>query len=49
MRTVIRRRYTLDEIADAHRYADTDHKIGNVAALIGNQTERPPAHRTPPP
>jgi len=41
LRTVIGRRYTLDEIAEAHRYADTGHKIGNVAVLIGNQTEHP--------
>ena len=39
LRTVIARRYTLDEIAEAHRYADTGHKIGNVAVLIGDQTE----------
>ena len=37
--TVIGRRFTLDEIAEAHRYADTGHKIGNVAVLIGDQTE----------
>jgi len=43
LRTVIGRRYTLDEIADAHRYADTGHKIGNVAVLIGHQHERPRA------
>ena len=36
LRTVIGRRYRLDEIADAHRYADTDHKVGNVAVLIGD-------------
>jgi NADPH:quinone reductase-like Zn-dependent oxidoreductase len=41
MRTVIERRYSLDEIAEAHRYADTDHKVGNVAVLIGDQTEHP--------
>ena len=40
LRTVIGRRYRLDEIAEAHRYADTGHKIGNVAVLIGDQTER---------
>jgi NADPH2:quinone reductase len=34
--TVIGRRYMLDEIAEAHRYADTGHKIGNVAVLIGD-------------
>jgi NADPH:quinone reductase-like Zn-dependent oxidoreductase len=38
LRTVIGRRYTLDEIAEAHRYADTGHKIGNVAVLIANQS-----------
>jgi NADPH2:quinone reductase len=31
LRTAIGRRYGLDEIAEAHRYADTGHKIGNVA------------------
>ena len=36
LRTVIGRRYTLDEIVDAHRYADSGHKIGNVAVLIGD-------------
>ena len=36
LRTVIGRRYTLDEIADAHRYADSGHKIGNVAVVIGS-------------
>ena len=41
LRTVIGRRFTLDQIADAHRYADTGHKIGNVAVLIGNPTEHP--------
>ena len=38
LRTVIGRRYRLDEIAEAHRYADTGHKTGNVAVLIGDQT-----------
>ena len=36
LRTVIGRRYGLDEIAEAHRYADPGHKIGNVAVLIGS-------------
>ena len=35
LRTVIGRRYTLDEIVEAHRYAESGHKIGNVAVLIG--------------
>jgi electron transfer flavoprotein alpha/beta subunit len=39
---VIGRRYRLDEIAEAHRYAETGHKIGNVAVLIGDQTEDQP-------
>jgi NADPH:quinone reductase-like Zn-dependent oxidoreductase len=43
LRTVIGRRYTLDEIAEAHRYADAGHKIGNVAVLIGEQPEHPRA------
>jgi NADPH:quinone reductase-like Zn-dependent oxidoreductase len=36
LRTVLGRRHTLDEIVDAHRYADSGHKIGNVAVLIGD-------------
>jgi NADPH:quinone reductase-like Zn-dependent oxidoreductase len=39
LRTVIGRRFTLDQIADAHRYADSGHKVGNVAVLIGDQTD----------
>jgi NADPH:quinone reductase-like Zn-dependent oxidoreductase len=39
LRTVIGRRYTLDEIVEAHRYAEIGHKVGNVAVLIGNRTE----------
>jgi NADPH:quinone reductase-like Zn-dependent oxidoreductase len=38
LRTVIGRRHTLAEIVDAHRYADSGHKVGNVAVLIGDQT-----------
>jgi NADPH:quinone reductase-like Zn-dependent oxidoreductase len=37
LRTVIGRRYTLDDIVEAHRYADTGHKVGNVAVLIGDE------------
>lgn len=37
LRTVIGRRHTLDEIVDAHRYADSGHKVGNVAVLIGKE------------
>jgi len=38
LRTVIGRSYTLDEIVEAHRYADSGHKVGNVAVLIGEQS-----------
>jgi NADPH:quinone reductase-like Zn-dependent oxidoreductase len=33
-RPVIDRRFTLDEIADAHRYVDLGHKKGNVIVTI---------------
>ena len=39
LRTVIGRRYPLDEIVEAHRYADSGRKVGNVAVLIGDGTE----------
>ncbi|HLG56616.1 MAG TPA: zinc-binding dehydrogenase [Vicinamibacterales bacterium] len=48
LRTVIGRRYTLDEIVEAHRYADTGHKAGNVAVLIGDQAEHAQAGRRMP-
>jgi NADPH:quinone reductase-like Zn-dependent oxidoreductase len=35
LRTVIGRSYPLAEIAQAHRYAESGHKVGNVAVLIG--------------
>ena len=38
LRTMIGRCLTLDEIVDAHRYADSGHKVGNVAVLIGDRT-----------
>lgn len=34
LRPVIDRRYTLDEIVDAHRYVDLGHKKGNVIVTI---------------
>ncbi|HET7467032.1 MAG TPA: NAD(P)-dependent alcohol dehydrogenase [Candidatus Dormibacteraeota bacterium] len=34
LRPVIDRRYTLDEIAEAHRYVDAGHKKGNVIVRI---------------
>jgi NADPH:quinone reductase-like Zn-dependent oxidoreductase len=33
-RPVIDRRYTLDEIAAAHRYVDEGHKKGNVIVTV---------------
>jgi NADPH:quinone reductase-like Zn-dependent oxidoreductase len=34
LRTVIDRRYSLDEIAEAHRYAEAGHKKGHVVVLV---------------
>lgn len=34
LRPVIDRRYTLDEIAEAHRYVDAGHKKGNVIVTV---------------
>lgn len=42
LRTVIGRRYPLDEIVDAHRYAESGHKIGNVVVRVDpSPLERP--------
>jgi NADPH:quinone reductase-like Zn-dependent oxidoreductase len=34
LRTVIDRRYSLDEIAQAHRYVEAGHKKGHVVILL---------------
>ena len=34
LRNVIGRSYSLSEIAEAHRYAQSGHKVGNVAVII---------------
>jgi len=36
LRTVIGRSYPLTEIAEAHRYAESGHKVGNVLILVNN-------------
>jgi len=37
LRTVIDRRYSLNEIAEAHRLAEGGHKKGHVVIVIGEQ------------
>ena len=36
LRSVVGRTYAMRDIAEAHRYADTGHKVGNVVVLIGD-------------
>jgi NADPH:quinone reductase-like Zn-dependent oxidoreductase len=36
LRNVIGRRYPLDQIADAHRYAQSGHKVGNVVVVVAS-------------
>ena len=36
LRSVVGRTYALRDIAEAHRHADTGHKVGNVVVLIGD-------------
>jgi NADPH:quinone reductase-like Zn-dependent oxidoreductase len=38
LRTVIDRRYSLEQLADAHRYVDTGQKKGNVVVTMDNRT-----------
>jgi NADPH:quinone reductase-like Zn-dependent oxidoreductase len=40
IRTVIDRRYSLDQIAEAHRYAEAGHKKGHVVIVLQQKDER---------
>ena len=37
LRNVVGRTYPLSGIAEAHRYAQSGHKVGNVAVLVAGQ------------
>jgi NADPH:quinone reductase-like Zn-dependent oxidoreductase len=36
LRAVIGRTFSIDQIVEAHRHADTGHKIGNLVVVIGD-------------
>ncbi len=37
LRPVIDRRYPLEQMAEAHRYAETEQKLGNIVIVIGEE------------
>ena len=39
LRTVVGRTYPLADIVEAHRYAESGHKVGNVVVLVTADTE----------
>ncbi len=45
LKPVIDRTYSLEQMADAHRFVDQGHKMGNVAVTIKLGTDTPPASR----
>jgi NADPH:quinone reductase-like Zn-dependent oxidoreductase len=41
LRAVVDRRYTMDEVVEAHRYVETWHKAGNVVLTIATDSSGP--------
>ena len=37
LRPVIDRQYPLDQMVEAHRYADTEQKLGNIVIVVGRE------------